>query len=137
MLNRLSWPQYAMKIALAASWRSEDPYVKVGACVLRHDNSVASVGYNGAVSGVDIDWSDRDARREKVIHAETNCLRYLLPNEGRLIAVTLKPCNDCLKNIASYGIKNVFYLEDYSKCGSTDQTAKEYGIALEQISLDI
>ena len=43
-MSRLSWEQYALMIAKVASARSEDPYQKVGACVLRNDFSVASVG---------------------------------------------------------------------------------------------
>jgi len=126
-----------MKIALAASSRSEDPHVKVGACVLRYDNSVASVGYNGAPSGIQIDWEDRDKRREKVIHAETNCLRYLRPGEGSLIAVTLKPCQDCLKNISSYGIKKVFYLHDYCRSPNTESLADEFGLTIEKIDITL
>lgn len=125
-----------MKIAQAASWRSEDPYVKVGACILRRNYSVASVGYNGAPSGIEIDWSDRDMRRHKVIHAEMNALRYIEPGEGHLIAVTLKPCCDCIKNITSYGIKKVFYLEDYHRATETDQLSEEFGIEICQITLD-
>ena len=45
-----------MELAIAASLRSEDPYVQVGSCILREDMSVASVGYNGAPSGIEIDW---------------------------------------------------------------------------------
>ena len=73
--TRIDWHTYALKLALVASERSEDPYVKVGACVLRLDNSVAGLGYNGAPPEVDIYWHDRDERRKRVIHAEVNALR--------------------------------------------------------------
>ena len=106
---RADWYQTAMAIARAITIRSEDPYVKVGACILRRDHSVASVGFNGAPPDVDIDWSNRELRRTKVIHAETNALRYIRPKEGWLIAVTLLPCPECLKNIASYQIPVVAY----------------------------
>ena len=43
MNNRLSWEEYAIGLAEAASLRSEDPYVKVGAAVFRDDWSVAGV----------------------------------------------------------------------------------------------
>lgn len=119
-----------MEHAKAATCRCEDPYVQVGACCLRHNNSVASTGYNGAPSGVDIDWSNRDERRKKVIHAETNCLRYITPGECWLMAVTLMPCGDCLKNIASYGIKKVVYGEPYDKDLSAIELAKEFKIEL-------
>ena len=68
-----------MKLAEVASTRSEDPYVKVGAFVLRQDHSIGGIGYSGGPSGVEIDWSDRDTRRQYVIHAEANALRYISP----------------------------------------------------------
>ena len=46
------------------------------------------LGYNGAPSGVDIDWSDRNARRERVLHAEANVLNFVKPNEVELLACT-------------------------------------------------
>ena len=93
-MSRLPWENYAIDLALVASRRSEDPYLKVGACILREDYSVASLGYNGAPPKIEIDWTDRDERRKRVIHAETNALRYIKPNEGYLLACTHLPCND-------------------------------------------
>lgn len=121
---------FALNIAQAATIRSEDPYVQVGACCLRHDNSIAGVGYNGAPAGIEIDWSDRDRRREKVIHAEINCLNYVRPGEGKLLAVTLSPCKDCLKMIAAKGIKKVVYGEVYDKDHGSFDLAEEFGIEL-------
>ena len=125
--KRLSWEEYALELAWVASQRSEDPYLKVGACVLRHDNSVASLGYNGAPMGVEIDWSNRDERRKRVVHAEINALRYVKPHEAKLIAVTHLPCNDCLKSIASYGISTVVFREIYDKDRSSLELCKEFG----------
>ena len=80
-MSRIDWKAYALKLAIVASERSEDKHHKVGACVLRHDNSVGGLGYNGAPSGVNIDWDNRDERRKRVVHAEVNALRYVKPNE--------------------------------------------------------
>jgi len=107
--SRPTWAQWALGIARAASERSEDPYVRVGACILGQDNSVASVGYNGIPAGYTIDMHDRDARRPYMVHAEGNALRYILPGQGRLIAVTHMPCAECLKMIKSYDINEVVY----------------------------
>ena len=87
-MSRLTWLEYGMELAKTASLRSEDPYVQVGCCILRPDNSIASLGYNGAPPGVDINWSDRDDRRKRVIHAETNALRFIKPGEGERMFVT-------------------------------------------------
>lgn len=107
---RPSWWTYALDLAAAAAARSEDPYVQVGAVVLRKDNSVAGVGYNGAPPGVDLDWLDRDGRRDLVTHAEVNALRYCTPAvKGGLLAVTGTPCPACLTHIAPYGITTVIF----------------------------
>jgi dCMP deaminase len=100
-----------MNIAEAAAQRSEDPYVKVGSCLLGFDNAVVSVGYNGAPAGVDIDWSDRDGRRKLVIHAESNCLRWATPSvaRGGLLATTHHPCVECVRSAAAYGVRDVVW----------------------------
>ena len=74
--ERISWEEYALEIARAASLRSEDPFVKVGACALNKDHMVVGVGYNGLASGKNLDWQNfsRDERRPLMIHAEANCL---------------------------------------------------------------
>lgn len=107
--TRLSSDEYAVRMAETASERSEDPYVKVGTCLLRHDKTVAAVGYNGAPSGVEIDWSDRDGRRDWVIHAEANALRYVTPGEVGLMATTMMPCERCILLVAAYKIPRVVY----------------------------
>ncbi len=128
--KRDSWEQYALKLAHVASGRSDDPYVKVGACILRHDKSVAGLGYNGPPSGIEIDWSNRDERRKRIVHAEVNALRYLQPNEGWLLATTLLPCRSCLQMIASYGIKKIVYSEVYTRDDVSLELCKEWGIEL-------
>ena len=51
---RLSWEEYALRIAEVASLRSEDPFMKVGACALNHSNRVIGVSYNGLATGVNV-----------------------------------------------------------------------------------
>lgn len=111
-MTRLTWDQYALNLAYAARTRSEDPYHQVGAVVMRTDNSVASVGYNGPPPGVDIDWSDRDNRRALVVHAEANALRYVEANEAAWMAVTMMPCISCVQTAAAYRIKRIVYFEE-------------------------
>ena len=135
MKKRLSWPEYAMLIAHIVKLRSQDPNHKVGACILRADHSIASVGYNGAPPGAEIDWSNRQHKNERVIHAETNALRYIQPGEGKLIAITLSPCLPCLMNIISYGIKEIYYDEDYRDVEKIITIAKEFDIDIKKLTL--
>ena len=134
MKKRLSWEQYALTLAYAASTRSEDPYIQVGAAALRHDNSTAGTGYNGAPPGIELDWTDRDKRREYVIHAERNLCNYIKPGECKLIATTLLPCSDCLKEIAIKGVKKVVFSEVYTTdpnvAKKSYETAQKYKIEL-------
>lgn len=131
--QRISWHEYALELARVAAKRSEDPYLKVGACVLRHDNSVAALGYNGAPPNIEIDWTNRDERRKRVVHAEINALRYVKPYECYLLACTHLPCNDCLRSIASYGITDVVFSELYDKDHSSLEICQELNINIHNI----
>tara|TARA_Y100000310_G_C20678233_1_gene814326 strand:+ start:136 stop:546 length:411 start_codon:yes stop_codon:yes gene_type:complete len=135
-MKRLSWEQYALKLSEVASERSEDPFCKVGACVLRHDHSVVGLGYNGAPRGIDINWENRDERRKRVVHAEVNALRYATPGECSLMACNLLPCNECLRMIASYGIRKIVFSEVYDLDSSSLALASEFNIDLIQIKDD-
>jgi len=123
--KRLDWPQTAINLAFAiAKSRSEDPYVQVGAVIIKNDDSML-VGYNGAPPNIDIDWSDRDIRREYVLHAEANVLNYAKPNEVKLLACTHLPCKECMKLISLKNIKSVFY----SKILDNYDPQKSFGLA--------
>tara|TARA_B100000959_G_C14928811_1_gene602687 strand:- start:1186 stop:1662 length:477 start_codon:yes stop_codon:yes gene_type:complete len=128
--GRIDWRRYALKLALVASERSEDPFLKVGACVLRSDNSVAGLGYNGAPPGINLNWENRDERRLRVVHAETNALRYCEPGRCSILACSHLPCNDCLKTIATYGIREVIFNEVYIRDISSLDVAGDLGIKL-------
>lgn len=107
--NRLDWIQTALILAhKIAECRSEDPYVQVGACGIQNDNKIV-LGYNGAPPDIDLDWSNRDERRPYVLHAEANVLDLVEIGSLKLLAVTHLPCPECLKRIAKYKVKEVFY----------------------------
>ncbi len=128
----MTWHEYAIALAEVASLKSKDPWKKVGACLLRTEDNTAILGFNGFPKGMNEDWSDRDRRRKFVIHAEQNALRYVKPNECYLCAVTMLPCNDCLKSLASYGIKTIIYKEIYNNDDSSLELAKQFNIELIQ-----
>lgn len=116
MSKRISWEEYALRIAEVASLRSEDRFVKVGSCALDYSNRVIGVAYNGLASGVKVEetfWDNRDKRRPYMIHAEVNLLSLFKRGECRLLACTLLPCSCCASMIAAYGIKKVVYKDTY------------------------
>jgi len=137
--NRLTWSEYALNIADAASLRSEDPYVKVGACALDHDYRVLGVGYNGVASGKDASynfWQDRAARRPFIIHAEVNCLSLFKRGECKILAVTLLPCSYCAAMIAGYGIGQVIYRDEYERDDGAKQIFDFYNIRYRKMEKD-
>ena len=134
--ERLSWENYALRIAEVASLRSEDPYKKVGACALDFHNRVIGVAYNGLAPGVDVTgsfWTDRDKRRPYMIHAETNLLSLFKRGECNLLACTLLPCSCCASMISAYGIKKVVYKELYNRDTMAINIFEFNGIICEQI----
>ncbi len=131
--NRKSWEETALVLAeTIANCRSQDPYVQVGACAVMQDNSV-SLGYNGPPPGIEIDWSDRETRLARVIHAEVNALRSVGPGQCKFLAVTLLPCRNCMTFIASKGIKRIVFRDVYKRDKLAFSLAKEFGIELVQI----
>lgn len=122
---RISFHEMAIKFAIDASLRSEDPHKQVGCSVLNKEGRLLSIGYNGLLPKQEVStnfWENRDERRKFVIHAETNALSCITRYESPyILACTLLPCSSCAINIISHGIKEVMYIEEYSK----DELAKE------------
>jgi dCMP deaminase len=134
---RISWEEYALRIAEVASLRSEDKFVKVGSCALDSSNRVIGVAYNGLASGIKVDdtfWNDRDARRPYMIHAEVNLLSLFKRGECSLLACTLLPCSCCASMIAAYGIKKVVYRDTYFRDDKALDIFKFNNILCEQIT---
>lgn len=116
---RISFEEMAINIADVVKERSEDPYKKVGACILNKEGRVLSIGYNGLLSKQKVKnkfWENRDERRKFIIHAEINALASISRYDNPyILASSLLPCSTCAINICAYGIKNVFYSEEYNK----------------------
>lgn len=123
-----------MDTAMAWSLRSEDPFKKVGCCVLNKNGRVLSVGYNGLPSKFKPSngfWDNRDLRRKFMLHAEINALSLLrLNDEPHLLVSTLLPCSGCATAIIAHGIKNIVYLEEYKLDQNALDIFKFYGINL-------
>lgn len=134
--ERPTFVRHAMNLANAASLRSEDPYCKVGACVIDANGVVMGVGYNGTLAGLTIDWKDREGRRDLVVHAEANALRYTTPDkvQGGILAVTHFPCTACTLMAASYGIEAISWCEppdwDRYPAAPTQRVARVAGMRL-------
>lgn len=134
---RPSWDEYALDLASVAATRSEDPFQKVGACALDHNNRVIGVAYNGLASGKTPPsdfWQDRDARRPFVIHAECNLLSLIKRGECKTVACTLLPCASCAVSIAAHGVERVVFREIYQRDTRAFKIFEFYDIECKQIT---
>lgn len=133
-MDRLSWDEYFMGIALLSAKRSKDPSTQVGACIVDQDNKVVSIGYNGMPRNCDdsqLTWEKGEGLDSKylyVCHAEFNAILNTRDGsqlKGCKVYVTLFPCNECAKAIIQTGIKKIIYLSDkYSDQISTQASKK-------------
>jgi dCMP deaminase len=110
-----------------ADSRSKDPNTKVGACCYDPLTGTHYLGYNGFPPGFPeykSIWENRnpdeiDCKYNIVVHAEANAIRKASMSLGSnvsrcMLYVTHFPCKNCMKDwIASFGIKIVYYLDEY------------------------
>ncbi len=145
----LSWDEYFMLQAMIASFRSKDPSTKVGAVFVDKNNHQITMGYNGFVAGIDeskLPWGkdeNEGLEHQKyayVVHAEANAI---LHSPGPLIGtrayVTLFPCHECAKLIASTKVDEIIYLSDKHQHKDSTKISKRIfdlaGISYRQISM--
>lgn len=120
--SKLNWDEYFMLQAMLASYKSKDPNTKVGCVFVDKNNHQITMGYNGAIAGVDetqIPWgNDRGVPLEYqkygyVMHSEANAISHCNRSlEGARGYVTLFPCNECAKLIAAQRVSEIVYLSD-------------------------
>ncbi|MCI7601737.1 MAG: dCMP deaminase family protein [Mollicutes bacterium] len=138
-MDRVTWDEYFMTIALLSAKRSKDPSTQVGACIVDDENKVVSIGYNGMPRHCDdtkLTWEKGEDLNNKylyVCHAEFNAILNTRDGShlnGCKIYVTLFPCNECAKAIIQTGIKKVIYFSDkYQDQLSTRASKKLFEVA--------
>ncbi len=107
-INDLYW----LGIAEAISRKSKDPSTKVGAVILRPDNTVAGTGYNGfpkMMKDRSEDYENRDIKYSRIIHGEINAILHSYENLSgcSLYTWSLLPCDRCAVIVAQAGITRV------------------------------
>ncbi len=80
-------------------------------------NRISAAGYNGYLPGTPHVSRVREGHEQATVHAEQNAIadaaRRGIPVEGSVAYVTHFPCINCAKILASAGIAEVKYREDY------------------------
>ena len=136
--DRINWDEYFMSIALLASCRSPCSRLHVGSVIVK-DNRIISMGYNGFISGVIHKSYIIDGHEQATIHSEVNaitdCSKRGVSIDKAKIYITHYPCVNCFKTIASCGIKEIVYLEDYNNDPLVNILANEANICIKQLNI--
>lgn len=133
--SKINWDEYFMLQAMLASYKSKDPNTKVGCVIVDENNHQISMGYNGTIAGVDeslIPWGNsREVPLEHqkygyVIHGEANAISHAKGSlAGARVYVTLFPCNECAKLLASHRVKEIIFLSDKYSESQENRIAKK------------
>lgn len=139
--NRLDVDEAYLQMAEVWAKRSKAIRKQVG-CLIVKENQIISDGYNGRLPGIEPDVCEDLidgvlVTRSDVIHAELNAISKLAKNgnaaaNGSTAYITLSPCLDCSRIMASSGIKKVFYRQQYRNTEGIE-FLKNYGIEVKQI----
>lgn len=105
--------RFLQEAKLKSEW-SKDPRSKVGAVIVRPDNTVASSGVNGLPRSLPDEMEDqilydRNLKNQLIIHAEQNALNFRKEEvKGYTIYVwPYHPCTQCAANLIQNGIIRV------------------------------
>ena len=128
-MERPSWDEYFMEMAMLTAKRSTCMRRQVGAVIVQ-DKHIVATGYNGAPKGIPHCEEVGGCLREKyhvpsgerhelcrALHAEQNAIiqaaTLAQSIEGATIYITNQPCVICAKMIINAGIKRIVVREGY------------------------
>ena len=102
------WDERYLELAKTVAGWSKDPSTQCGAVIVRPDNRIVSLGYNGFPVGVEDDWrlEDRSIKYEMIVHAEINALVSARQSVEACTLYTypLLPCSRCASVMIQSGI---------------------------------
>lgn len=105
------WDQRYINLAREVGTWSKDPSTKVGAVLVRPNNSVASTGFNGFPPGYDDSpdlYLDRGYKYQHVIHAEENAIKFFGQTaEGFTLYTSFPCCPDCVEKAGKAGVSRI------------------------------
>lgn len=103
--------RYLEMARLVSTW-SKDPSTQTGAVVVRPDNSVASVGYNGFPRGIEDTperYADRETKYSYIVHCEMNAVlsAHTTVRGDTLYTWPFFSCDRCAMHMIQAGISRV------------------------------
>jgi dCMP deaminase len=142
---RPSLDEFFMMHARLAAERATCPRKHVGAILVRDKRTIAT-GYNGSLPGAPhcddagclVRVVDGNEGCHRTVHAEQNAIinaaRFGHSTAGTTMYVTLLPCPACSRLIASSGVQEVIYSDDY-KDQSGMEELKSAGVIVRQFAV--
>ena len=108
------WDMRYVRLAQEVATWSKDPSTKVGAVLVRPNNSVASTGFNGFPPGQNDHpelYADRSYKYRHVVHAEVNALEFLTGEtpHGFTLYTSFPCCPNCMEAAAKAGVTTVVF----------------------------
>lgn len=138
--SRPSWDDYFMATAVLMSTRSPCERLHVGCVIVSggtRKNRIVAAGYNGFLPGTPHVSRVRDGHEQATVHAEQNAIadaaRRGSSVEGCIAYVTHYPCVNCAKILASAGISEVRYREDYHNDPIVDALLADAGVRITRL----
>lgn len=148
--QRVSWPQYFMRIAHLVAERSTCLRRRVGAVAVK-DKRILATGYNGAPAGIPHcletgclrqQWGIPSGQRHEIcrgLHAEQNVIIQAAVHgislAGSELYCTTRPCLICTKMLINCGIRTIWHAESYPD-EMADAMIKEAGVQVNILRLE-
>lgn len=118
--REMKWDRRFLEMAAFVSRWSKDPSTQCGAVIVRPDNTIASLGFNGFPRGLRDDphlYEDRSLKYPRVIHAELNAiLSAREPVRGYTLytfpAGLAPTCDRCAVHVIQAGIGRVVHFKE-------------------------
>jgi dCMP deaminase len=146
--SKVKWDLRFLNLAITVSLWSKDPSTKVGAVIVRPDNTVASLGYNGfprKMSDNNEQLNNREEKYSRIIHGEINALLSSRENVTgfSLYTIPFMPCDRCCVIMAQAGIVRFIAptptQEQLSRWGTSFDKTRNYAaqMGLELVEYDL
>lgn len=115
-MERPTWTDYFLGLAIVASKRSHDSQTQHGCVITDKNNRILGLGYNGFPRGLNDDSlpNKRPDKYPWMIHAEKNALSNCIirPDNG-IAYVTGQCCNDCIMALWQEGVTTVVMIKTH------------------------
>lgn len=144
---RLTFIEYGIFLAYAASCRATCPRAHLGCVVFDKKRVVAATGYNGAPPSEpqcdEIGCLLKNDHCLRVTHGEKNAIIFAGDRDlnGGYAFTIIRPCRACFDLFANRGIQHIYYVHDYHPEELVNEhftrVCKEKGIIFERFEMNV